>query len=92
MSLMQLTEFFAGGSLLSASSCCLLEVAMVLEIRRHLGGSRPPRLERDIAVTFRSHRRFYPGSPLRAAFLASSFLLGCCIAGLIVIHRVTQGL
>jgi len=43
-------------------------------------------------VTFRRHRRFYPGSPLRAAFVASSFLLGCCIAGLIVIHRVTHGL
>ncbi|MGC2613669.1 MAG: hypothetical protein WA354_06545, partial [Terracidiphilus sp.] len=63
-----------------------------LEIRRGLAGWRPARLQRDIVVTFRSHRRFCPGSPLRAAFVASSLLLGCCIAGLIVIHRVTHGL
>jgi hypothetical protein len=87
-----LTQVFAGGSLVSAGCCCLLEVAMVLEIRRGLAGWRPARLQRDIVVTFRSHRRFCPGSPLRAAFVVSSLLLGCCIAGLIVIHRVTHGL
>ena len=92
MSFLYLTEVFAGGSLVSAACCCLLEVAMVLEIRRGLAGWRPAQLQRDIVVTFRRHRRFYPGSPLRAAFVASSFLLGCCIAGLIVIHRVTHGL
>ncbi|MGA8740199.1 MAG: hypothetical protein WB561_03315 [Terracidiphilus sp.] len=92
MSLLLLTDFFAGGSLLSAGCCCLLEVAMVLEIRRGLQGWQPARTPRDIAVTFRSHRRFYPASPLRAAFVASSFLMGCCIAGVIVIHRVQHGL
>ena len=92
MSFLHLTEVFAGGSLVSAACCCLLEVAMVLEIRRGLAGWRPAPLQRDIVVTFRSHRRFCPGSPLRAAFVASSFLLGCCIAGLIVVHRVAQGL
>lgn len=92
MSFLLLTKVFAGGSLVSAACCCLLEVAMVLEIQRGLAGWRPAPLQRDIVVTFRSHRRFYPGSPLRAAFVASSFLLGCCIAGLIVVHRVAQGL
>jgi hypothetical protein len=86
-----LTQIFAGGSLLSAACCCLLEVVMVLEIRRGLAGWQAAQLGRDIAVTLRSHRRFYPGSPLRAAFVASSFLLTCCIAGLIVIHRVAHG-
>ena len=92
MSLLLMTEVFAAGSVAAAGSCCLLEVAMILEIRRSLGGWKPAQLQRDIAVIFRSHRRFHPGSPLRRAFVASSFLLGCCIAGLIVIHRVTQGM
>jgi hypothetical protein len=92
VSLLLLTEFFAAGSVAAAGCCCLLEVAMILEIRRGLSGWKPAQLQRDIAVTFRSHRRFNPGSPLRRAFLASSFLLGCCIAGLIVIHRVAQGM
>jgi hypothetical protein len=87
-----MTEVFAAGSLAAAASCCLLEVAMILEIRRSLGGWKPAQLQRDITVIFRSHRRFYPGSPLRTAFVASSFLLGCCIAALIVIHQVTQGM
>lgn len=77
---------------MSAACCCLLEVAMVMEIRRGLAGWRYAQLQRDIVVTFRKHRRFYPGSPLRAAFVTSSCLLGFCIAGLIVIHRVTHGL
>ena len=38
MSIFLLTEFFATGSLVSATCCCLLEVAMVLEIRRGLTG------------------------------------------------------
>jgi hypothetical protein len=92
VSLLLLTQVFAGGSLVSAACCCLLELAMLLEIRRGRRGWQPPRLPRDIAITFRSHRRFYPASRLRAAFVASSFLLGSCIAGLIFIHRVTQGL
>ena len=92
MSILLLTDFFAGASLVSAACCCLLEVAMVLEIRRGLAGWQLVRFQRDIAVTFRSHRRFYPASRLRAAFVASSFLLGCCIAALIAIHRVKHGL
>lgn len=92
MELLLLTEVFAGGSLVSAACCCLLEVAMLLEIRRGQRGWQSARLQRDIAVTFRSHRRFYPASRLRAAFVASSCLLGCCIAALIFIHRVAHGL
>ena len=92
MSLMLMTEFLAAGSLAAAGSCCLLELAMILEIRRSLDGWKPSRLQRDITAIIRSHRRFHPGSPLRRAFVASSLVLGCCIAGLIVIHRVTQGM
>ena len=92
MSKVLLTEILAAGSLVSAVCCCLLEVAMVTAIRRGLGGWQPADLERDIVVTFRSHRRFYPASRLRAAFVASSFLMACCIAGLILIHRIVHGL
>ena len=92
MSLLLMTEVFAAGSLAAAGCCCVLELAMILEVRRSLGGWRPAQLQRDIAVIFRSHRRFHPASPLRRAFVASSFLLGCCIAALIVIHRVAQGM
>ena len=65
---------------------------MVAEIRRGLAGWDAPSLQRDIVVTFRSHRRFYPSSRLRAAFVFSSCLLGFCIAGLVMIHRATNGL
>jgi hypothetical protein len=87
-----LTKVFAAGSLAAAGSCCLLEVAMILASRRSLRGWEQAQFQRNIAITFRSHRRFYPGSRLRAAFVASSLLLGCCIAGLIVIHRFAQGM
>lgn len=92
MSIILLTQLFATGSLVSAACCCLLEVAMVAEIRRGLAGWQPADLPRDIVVTFRSHRRFCPESRLRAAFVASSFLLAICIAGLIAIHRIVHGL
>jgi hypothetical protein len=92
VSLFLLTKFFAAGSLAAAGCCCLLEIAMVVAIRRGMNGWEPARFQRDIRGTFRSHRRFYPGSPLRAAFVASSFLLGGCIAALIVIHRVALGM
>ncbi|HXS78098.1 MAG TPA: hypothetical protein VN753_18110 [Terracidiphilus sp.] len=92
MSIFLFTEILAACSLVSAISCCLLEVAMVAEIRRGLAGWDTPSLQRDIVVTFRSHRRFYPSSRLRTAFVASSFVMGCCIAGLVMIHRVTHGL
>lgn len=87
-----LTHVFAAGSLLSAGCCCLLEMLMVIEIRRGLTGWQPADHSRDIVVTFRSHRRFYPASPLRRAFIASSILLGFCIAGLIVVYRVAHGM
>lgn len=92
MSILLLTEILAAGSLISAVCCCLLEVAMVAEIRRGLAGWDTPSLQRDIVVTFRSHRRFYPSSRLRRAFVASSCVLGFCIAGLVMIHRATHGL
>lgn len=92
MSILLLTEVLALVSLLSAACCCLLEVAMVAEIRRGLTGWDSPQSQRDIVVTFRSHRRFYPSSRLRRAFVASSVVLGFCIAGLVMIHRTTHGL
>jgi len=89
VSVFLLTDVFATGSLVSAVCCCLLEVAMVAEIRRRLAGWQAAEMPRDIRVTLRSHRRFYPASRLRTAFVASSLLLGGCIAGLLVIHRMT---
>jgi hypothetical protein len=90
VSVFLLTRVFASGSLVSALCCCLLEVAMVAEIRRGLAGWQPIDLPRDIRVTLRNHRRFYPYSRLRMAFVSSMLLLGCCIAGLLVIHRITM--
>lgn len=87
-----LIQLFAVGSLLSALCCCLLEVAMVAEIRRGLAGWQPADLARDIVVTFRSHRRFYPASPLRRAFIVSSVALGFCIAGLVLVYRIAHGM
>jgi len=92
VSILPLTEILALGSLLSAACCCLLEVAMVAEVRRGLTGWATPDQKRDIVVTFRSHRRFYPSSPLRRAFVASSVVLGFCITGLVMVHRATHGL
>jgi hypothetical protein len=92
LSLFLLNEIFAAGSLVSALACCLLEIAMVAEIRRGMTGWQTAEWQRDIAVTFRSHRRFYPASPLRAAFVVSAISLGLCIASLIMIYRVARGL
>jgi len=92
VSLLVLTQLFALGSLASAAGCCLLEIAMVAEIRRGLQGWQPADMARDIAVTFRSHRRFYPASPLRRAFIVSSVVLGFCIAGLVVVYRIAHGM
>lgn len=92
MSEFLLTGVFATGSLLSAVGCCLLEIAMVVKIRRGLTGWQTAQRQRDIAVTFQSHRRFYPASPLRAAFVISSVSLGLCVAGLIVVYRTAHGL
>lgn len=87
-----MTHMLAAGSLMSAGACCLLEVAMVTEIRRGLAGWQPAAFQRDIVLTFRSHRRFYPSSRLRGAFVVSSVLLGCCIAGLVATYRIAHGL
>lgn len=92
MPLVVLSELLAAGSLLSAACCLVLEIAMLAEIRRGLTGWQPAEFDRDILVTFRSHRRFYPASRLRTAFVASSFLLGLCIAALIAIYRVAHGM
>lgn len=92
VSLVQLTHVLAAGSLVSAACCCLLEIAMVAGIRRGLTGWEPAEMNRDIVVTFRSHRRFYPASPLRRAFIASSILLAFCIAGLIMVYRIAHGM
>jgi hypothetical protein len=84
---------FAVGSLLSAVACCLIEMAMVAATNRKMEGwTTFAYLHRDIVIIFQRHRRLYPGSCLRAAFVASSCSLACCIAALIVIHRVAHGL
>lgn len=92
MSISLFTEVFAAGSLASAVCCCFLEVAMVAEIRRGLSGWQAADLPRDIVVIFRSHRRFYPGSRLRLAFVVSSTVMGVCIAALVAIHRAIHGI
>ena len=92
MYLVLFTHVFAAGSLVSAACCCLIEMAMVAGIRRGLTGWQPADLNRDIVVTFRSHRRFYPASLLRRAFILSAILLGFCIAGLILVYRIAHGM
>src|SRR5581483_11470855 len=86
VSLILLTQVLAAGSLVSAACCCLAEIAMVADIRPGLSGWQPAALSRDHVVTLRSHRRFYPGSPLRRACIACSNLLTVCIAGLILVY------
>ena len=93
MSLFLLSVVCSTGSFVSAICCCLLEVAMVTAVNRKLAEWTTFKyLRRDIVVIFQRHRRLYPTSRLRLAFVASSFMLGSCIAGLIAIHRVAHGL
>ncbi len=92
VSLFLLTKFFAAGSLAAAGCCCLLEIAMVVAIRRGMNGWEPARFQRDIRGHVSQSPQVLSRSPLRAAFVASSFLLGGCIAALIVIHRVALGM
>jgi hypothetical protein len=81
------------GSLTSAVACCLLELAIVTETNRKMQGwTSFAYLHRDIAVIFQRHRRLYPASRLRVAFVLSSCSLASCIAGLIVVHRIVNGL
>lgn len=93
MSLFLLSIIFSAGSLVSAICCCLLEVAMVTSINRKLAEwTTHVNKRRDIAIIFQRHRSLFPTSRLRFAFVASSFMLGSCIAGLIAIHRVVHGI
>ncbi len=90
---MPLTMFFAAIGLLSAIACCLLEIAMVNATNRKMEGWTTFTFAgRDIGVIFQKHRRLYPESRIRAAFVFSTCVLGICIAGLIAIHRIAQGL
>ena len=87
------TMFFAAGGLLSAVACCLIEVAMIAATNRKMEGWTTFTFAgRDIGVIFQKHRRLYPESRMRAAFVFSSCVLGICIAGLIAINRITHGL
>lgn len=93
MSLFQLSLICSAGSFMSAICCCLLEVAMVKAINRKLAEwTTFAYLRRDIVIIFHRHRRLYPTSRLRVAFVASSCMLASCIAGLIAIHRAVHGM
>jgi hypothetical protein len=93
LSLFLLATVFSAGSFVSAACCCLLEVAMVTGINRKLTEwTTYVNKRRDIVTIFQRHRRLFPTSRLRVAFVASSFMLGSCIAGLIAIHRIVHGI
>jgi hypothetical protein len=93
VSLFFLSVICSVGSFASAVCCCLIEVAMVTGINRKLAEwTTFAYLRRDIVTIFHRHRRLYPASRLRVAFVASSCMLASCIAGLIVIHRVNHGM
>jgi hypothetical protein len=90
---MSLTVFFAASGLLSAIACCLLEVAMIKATNRKMAEWTTFIFAgRDIGVIFQKHRRLFPESRIRLAFVFSTCVLGICIAGLIAIHRIAQGL
>lgn len=77
---------------MSAVACCLLEVAMVNATNRKMEGwATVSYLNRDITVIIQRHRRMYPGSRLRVAFVLSAGVLTGCIAGLIAIQRMFHG-
>ena len=90
---MSLTALFVTGGLLSAIACCLLEVTMVNATNRKMAGWTTFTFAgRNIGVIFQRHRRLYPESRIRAAFIFSTCVLGVCIAGLIAIQRITVGI
>jgi hypothetical protein len=90
---MSLTVFFASSGLLSAIACCLLEIAMVNATNRKMEGWTTFTFGgRDIGVIFQRHRRLYPESRMRAAFVVSVCSLGLCIAGLIAVQRIANGI
>jgi len=78
---------------LSAIACCLLEIAMVKATNRKMAEWTTFTFAgRDIGVIFQKHRRLFPESRMRTAFVVSMCMLGICIAGLIAIHRIAVGL
>ena len=88
-----MTQVFAAVSVMSVVVCCLLEVAMVNATNRKMEAWQTvSSLGRDITVTLKRHRRLYPGSRLRIAFVLSACVLTGCIAGLIAIHWMVYGL
>ena len=90
---MSLTVFFFAAGILSATACCLLEIAMVNATNRKMAGWTTFTFAgRNIGIIFQRHRRLYPESRIRAAFIFSTCVLGVCIAGLIAIQRITIGL
>jgi hypothetical protein len=90
---MSFTVFFASCGLLSAIACCLLELAMIHATRRKMEGWTTFTFSgRDIGVIFQRHRRLYPESRVRAAFVLSSCVLGICIGALIAIQRIANGI
>ena len=90
---MSLTVFFATGSLMSAIACCLLEMAMIKATNRKMESWTTYTFAgRDIGVIFQRHRRLFPESRLRTAFVFSTCVLGVCIAGLIAIQKMGHGL
>ena len=89
---MSLTVFFVAGGLLSAIACCLLEIEMVKATNRKMAEWTTITLGgRDIGVIFQKHRRLFPESRIRVAFVFSTCVLGICIAGLIAIQRIANG-
>jgi len=90
---MSLTVFFVAAGILSAIACCLLEIAMVHATNRKMEGWTTFTFSgRNIGVIFHRHRRLYPESRMRTAFVVFMCTLGFCIAGLIAIHRIAVGL
>jgi len=90
---MSLTVFFFAAGILSATACCLLEIAMVNATNRKMAGWTTFTFAgRNIGIIFQRHRRLYPESRIRAAFVVSMCALGICIGALIAIQRIANGI
>jgi hypothetical protein len=74
-----------------AIACCLTQVAMIVGINSKLGTrSQFSSLRRDLFGIFQEHRRLYPASNLRVAFIVSLVLLVASSSGFVLIHNLSR--
>jgi hypothetical protein len=88
---MMYSKLLIAASLGFAIACCLTQVAMIVGINSRLGpSSQFSSIRRDLFGIIQEHRRLYPASNLRVAFIVSFVLLVACSSGFILIHNLSR--